>query len=1393
MERPVSIVTRDGGPGKTDRGGRRPAAVAVLVLASLILFLAPPGSSQVLRLPNVYLRHCAAGPPFGSTTNEAAMTRLFGVVEEGWQSLCIENLSTEDVDSIFNPDGATFVFLDGSDRTATELAAFLAANRTVIETWVSDSGGKLFLNAGPSEGGNIDFGFGGVTLVFDPGSGTPSQGGRAVEPTHPIFNGPFLPVGTQFTSDPNATFFAQGFIRDDMGRGDPPLAPPLLTTVIQQADGLGNPLGRAALAELTFGFGLVAFGAMTTDDLHLPGTEAANLRANILAHVNRGGTNVEELTGGGPGGTRWIVANDGGTSNRQPIDGVCDASGGLRVADGILGNQADAFDDGLTIWINDRIFVAPGSVRLGESASGFGSYTAGPVALTDPSVAGLKVTVEHVAAQGSATLRTVVRFQNPTAGQKDFTVDLVSNSGADGGFTVEATDSGVVPPPDSSRWIVVSDASLPDGDVVVTHVLRGAGAPLVTPSLVDTTVFDCGGTQGIKVRFDLSVPPGQTRALLFFTQLAPTPAAAVAAVQSVFPDTAANPVTDGELLIGLTPAEIVNWQGLTTPSFTLTVTTTGSGTGTVSSVPAGISCGADCTETYPSGTTVMLVPVADEGSVFAGFGGDCGLGGICTLSTNRAVTATFVRPEPGPPGVTLPLQVRKVGTGDGTVFGFASQASITCGLDCAEAYPGGTVVTLLAVPVAGSIFAGFGGDPDCIDGSVTMNGSRFCTAAFFPVQPGVVSVDTGGGLGNGDSQNAVMSADGRFVAFDSAASNLVAGVCAQGGLRQVFVRDRATGVTECVSVADSGQPGDLSSSRPSVSADGQFVAFESTATNLAGPCTGGRQVFVRDRTAGTTTCVSVSPVGTAGNAPSGEAAVSGDGAIVAFQSNATNLMAGVCASGVSQVFVRDRAAGVTTCASLGPGGAAGDLASSRPSLNADGSVVVFESSATNLVAAGCTAGGFQIFLRDRTRGATECVSVGAGGAAGNGASMDAAVSEDGRVVAFVSTATNLAAPCTTGVPQVFVRNRTTAATTCASVAPDGTAGDATSFDPAISGDGRFVAFASLAGNLAGSGGAGGTAARILAQAGSFAQVLRRHMGVQSSVAELVSQSGGAGGNGPSVRPALDRTGGVTAFQSQATNLRPGGSAGRDDVLAATLPGVPDVPAPPADRPIITAPAGGSLFPLAAPTPVTFTWTAVAGAASYGFEFTGPNLQFANPNAGLPDGVNGFGGLGGGFLFPDPGFATTLDPSFPPGIYQIRVIGLDAGGSPVGTFSDAVTLFLGLLPPTARPTITAPASGTPLAPGALLTVTWTETAPGVPRYLFEFTGPDLSFTNPNAPANDPVNGFGGLGGGGLVTGTTLQATVPLGTPPGAYQIRVLGLSATNQPLGTSSDAITLIIQ
>ena len=111
------------------------------------------------------------------------------------------------------------------------------------------------------------------------------------------------------------------------------------------------------------------------------------------------------------------------------------------------------------------------------------------------------------------------------------------------------------------------------------------------------------------------------------------------------------------------------------------------------------------------------------------------------------------------------------------------------------------------------------------------------------------------------------------------------------------------------------------------------------------------------------------------------------------------------------------------------------------------------------------------------------------------------------------------------------------------------------------------------------------------------------------------------------------------------------------------------------RPLITAPANGTVVEPADQAPLTFIWTPVPGAVLYAFEHTGPAQQFDNPNGTALDPANGFFGTGGGLLVAGTGFTTTLAPFTPPGYYQCRVIGLTAGGLVIGTFSDAVTVFV----------------------------------------------------------------------------------------------------------------------
>src|SRR5439155_1436556 len=193
-----------------------------------------------------------------------------------------------------------------------------------------------------------------------------------------------------------------------------------------------------------------------------------------------------------------------------------------------------------------------------------------------------------------------------------------------------------------------------------------------------------------------------------------------------------------------------------------------------------------------------------------------------------------------------------------------------------------------------------------------------------------------------------LSADGRFVAFVSFATNLVAGDT--NGATDVFVHDRQTGTTERVSVASDGKKGNDGSRGAALSADGRFVAFHSTPTNLGpGDTNGATDVFVHDRQTGTTERVSVASGGTEGNGFSAGPALSADGRFVAFHSTATNLVAGDT-NGKTDVFVHDRQTGTTERVSVASDATQGNNASSYPALSADGRFVAFHSDATNLVA-----------------------------------------------------------------------------------------------------------------------------------------------------------------------------------------------------------------------------------------------------------------------------------------------------------------------------------------------------------------------------------------------------------------------------------------------------------
>ena len=357
-------------------------------------------------------------------------------------------------------------------------------------------------------------------------------------------------------------------------------------------------------------------------------------------------------------------------------------------------------------------------------------------------------------------------------------------------------------------------------------------------------------------------------------------------------------------------------------------------------------------------------------------------------------------------------------------------------------------------------------------GSNIPRGAAVATSSAFVDR---ASVSSNNAQGNAGSTVAAITPDGRFVLFGSSASNLVLGDT--NGFMDAFVHDRLTGTTERVSVSSSGaqgngdsMTGDLSGDGGAITPDGRFVAFNSLASNLVpGDVNGVGDVFVRDRVTGTTEIVSVNSSGVQGNFGSGIAppSISGNGTLVAFDSQATNLEPGQ--NGQEGVFVHNRITGKTIEVSVNSSGVEGNGFSLGPTISRDGRFVVFFSFASNLVS-GDTNGAPDIFVRNLSAGTTERVSVDSSGVEGNGGSggpLDLPdISADGRFVAFSSTATNLVPGDTNGVPDIFVHDRVTGVTERVSVSSTGVQSDGTSFfKPVITPDGRFVAFTDRGTNL----------------------------------------------------------------------------------------------------------------------------------------------------------------------------------------------------------------------------------------------------------------------------------------------------------------------------------------
>jgi Tol biopolymer transport system component len=391
------------------------------------------------------------------------------------------------------------------------------------------------------------------------------------------------------------------------------------------------------------------------------------------------------------------------------------------------------------------------------------------------------------------------------------------------------------------------------------------------------------------------------------------------------------------------------------------------------------------------------------------------------------------------------------------------------------------------------------------------------------------SIATGGAEADWDSRHPSISADGRYIAFTSGAFNLIPG--GTPDTTDVYVRDRVTLQTTCVSVSSSGARGNNNSDSPSISSDGRYVAFRSYASNLVPNDTNGvEDIFLHDTVLGTTVLVSAAAGGAPANGWSDSPAISGNGNIVAYSSKTSNIVDGTAIT-VRNILAWNRLSGVTTRLSKAFDGSPANGDSFFPAISEDGRYIAFESFASNILL-GDTNNASDVFVADRLTGATQRVSVASGGLQSATDSDEAAISADGRWVAFRSYSTNLVTTLDQNdAPDVFLHDRATGATSLVSVGIDGAAALGESGSASLSSDGRYVAFWSRAANV------------VSGDTNGWDDVF-----VRDTVKQTTTRI--SAGDYWSLSPTITQNGVYVSFESYADNLVSADTNQMSDVFAA---------------------------------------------------------------------------------------------------------------------------------------------------------------------------------------------------------------------------------------------------
>ncbi len=326
-----------------------------------------------------------------------------------------------------------------------------------------------------------------------------------------------------------------------------------------------------------------------------------------------------------------------------------------------------------------------------------------------------------------------------------------------------------------------------------------------------------------------------------------------------------------------------------------------------------------------------------------------------------------------------------------------------------------------------------------------------------------LSVDDDGNPANHLSGVDAITPDARYVVFGSLATNLAPND--GNDTTGVFVRDVLAGTTTQASVSSTGEAANDYSSNGDISSDGRYVVFESQATNLVtDEPVFSQHIYMHDRTTGITTRVSVNSAGVAGVGVAARSpSICGDGRYVAFSHDAANYVADD-ANGFDDIFVRDVVAGTTTLISRSSTGTPGNWFSGSPVISQNGRYVAFNSLASNLVPGD---GDLiqDVFLRDLHTGTTTKISQTSTGVRPDGDSQVSSITADGRLVAFSSIATNMTVGDTNGQRDVFIRDTVTNTTYRVSEDAYGGQSNGWSSEASLSGDGRYVAFGTSANNL----------------------------------------------------------------------------------------------------------------------------------------------------------------------------------------------------------------------------------------------------------------------------------------------------------------------------------------